>query len=146
MQKCWRLEAKPVDQKSKNWKRENLTVDNRPSSWPAPRGKNRIGTHALRSSVVQFDAFLLDKHLFLVRDTGHWWSRTEGFPRHMTPQCWENTAIAWTQSFSTIADRHEKLYGRSRLYSQRPIYVNGIGCVLSLFSSLSKDISLTNSV
>ena len=47
--------------------------------------------------------------------------------------------------FFHIADRHEKLYGRSRLYTSAQGR-HKTGGVLSLFSSLSFDISMKNSV
>ena len=47
--------------------------------------------------------------------------------------------------FFDTADRHEKLYGRSRLYASAQGR-HETGGVLSLFSSLSFDISIKNSV
>ena len=49
------------------------------------------------------------------------------------------------QPFFDIADRHDKLYGRSRLYASAQGR-HKTGGVLSLFSSLSFDISMKNSV
>ena len=85
-------------------------------------------------------SFLLLKLLFLVRNW-HCWSR-KAFPRQMTPQSREKTAK--TAVFAT-ADRHEKLYGRLRLYASAQRR-NETGGVLSLFSSLSFDISIKNSL
>ena len=47
--------------------------------------------------------------------------------------------------FFDTADRHEKLYGRSGLYASAQGR-HETGGVLSLFSSLSFDISIKNSV
>ena len=111
----------------------------RPCSRPAPRGKiESVRTHS--EVIEQFDSFLLLKLLFLVRNW-HCWSR-KAFPRQMTHQSWEKTAKtavfrhrwqAWkvVQSIAAVCSaqgRHET------------------GGVLSLFSRLSFDISIKNSV
>ena len=51
----------------------------------------------------------------------------------------------WKQHFFDTADRHEKLYGRSRLYASAQGR-HETGGALLLFSSLSFDISIKNSV
>ena len=111
----------------------------RPCSRPAPPGQNRIGTHTLRShhSLIRFrcsnSCFLFEtdiaghERLFLVK----WHPKAKKKLRK--------------RRFFDTADRHEKLYGRSRLYAS----VQGrheTGGVLSLFSRLSFDISIINSV
>ena len=70
---------------------ENEKIDwlHRPCSRPAPRGQNRIGTHALKSHRTVWFVFAAQT-LVLVRNR-HCWSR-KAFPRQMTPQSWEKTA------------------------------------------------------
>ena len=111
----------------------------RPCSRPAPWGKiESVRTHS--KVIEQFDSFSLLKLLFLVRNW-HCWSR-KAFPRQMTPQSREKTA-------KTAVFRHRwqawKLYGRSRLYASAQGRHETDG-VLSLFSRLSFDISIKNSV
>ena len=108
-------------------------------SRPAPRGKiESVRTHS--EIIEQFDSFSLLKLLFLVKKW-HCWSR-KAFPRQMTPQSREKTAKT---TFFDTADRHEKLYGRSRLYASAQGR-HETGGVLSLFSKLSFDFSIKNSV
>ena len=131
------LEAKPFDQNAENWKRENLDCLHRPCSRPVPRGKiESVRTHS--EVIEQFDSFSLLKLLFLVRNW-HRWSR-KVFHRQMTPQSREKLQ---NRPFFDIVDSHEKLYGRSWLYASDQ---RRHGTVLSLFSSLSFDISMKNSV
>ena len=133
------LEAKPFDQYAENRKRENRlfisTVLEAGTS-----GQNRIGTHALRShpnSLILFrcsnSCFLLEtdiaghERLFLAK----WHPKAEKKLRK--------------RRFFDTADRHEKLYGRSRLYASAQGR-HETGGVLSLFSRFSFDISIKNSV
>ena len=105
----------------------------------APRGKiESIRTHS--EVIEQFDSFSMLKLLFLVR-SWHCWSR-KAFPRQMIPQSREKLR---KRSFFDTADRHEKLCGRSRLYASAQGR-HETGGVLSLFSRLSFDISIQNSV
>ena len=114
---------------------EKIECFHRPCSRPAPRGKIKsVRTHS--EVIEQFDSFSLLKLLFLVRNW-HCWSR-KAFPRQMTPQSREKTA---KRRFFDIADRHEKLYGQSRLYASAQGR-HETGGVYSLFSSLSFDISI----
>ena len=111
----------------------------RPCSRPAPRGKiESVRTHS--EVIEQSDSFSLLKLLFLV---GNWhcWSR-KAFTREMRSQSREKLRKRW---FFDIADRHEKLYGRSRLYASAQGR-HETGGVLSLFSTLSFDISIKYSV
>ena len=113
----------------------------RPCSRPAPRGKiESVRTHS--EVIEQFDSISLLKLLFLVRNW-HYSSR-KAFPRQMAPQSREKKKLRKRRFFDT-ADRHEKLYGRSRLYASAQGR-HETGGVLSLFSSLSFDISIKNSV
>ena len=101
------LEAKPFDQ--------NAEIDclHRPCSRPAPRGKiESVRTHS--EVTERFDSFSLLKLLFLVRNW-YCWSR-RAFPRQMTLQSREKKLQK--RQFLDTADRHEKLYGRSRLYAR----------------------------
>ena len=102
---------------------------------PAPRGKlESVHTHS--EVIERFDSFSLLKLLFLVRNW-HCWS-PKAFPRQMTPQSREKLR---RRPFFDTAERHEKFYGRSRLYASAQGR-HEIGDVLSLFSSLSFDISM----
>ena len=68
----------------------------------------------------------------------------KAFPHQMTPQSREKKLRK--RPFFDTADRHEKLYARSRLYASAQGR-HETGGVLSLFSSLSFfDISIQNSV
>ena len=133
------LEAKPFDQIAENWKRENKLFTSTVLEAGAS-GQNRIGTHALRSHRT-VNSFSLLKLLFLIRNW-HCWSR-KAFPRQMTPKAVKNKLRK--RRFFDTADRREKVYGRSRLYA-RAQGRHETGCVLSLFSSLSFDISIKNSL
>ena len=132
------LEAKPFDQNSEIWKRENRLFISTVLEAGAS-GQNRIGTHALRSHRTVWFVSLL-KLLFLVRNW-HCWSR-KAFPRQMTPKAEKKLR---KRPFFDTADRHERLYGRSRLYASAQGRHETSG-VLSLFSRLSLDFSIKNSV
>ena len=111
----------------------------RPCSRPAPRGKvESVRTHS--EVIEQFDSFSLLKLFFRVRNW-HGWFR-KAFARQMTPKAEKKL---WKRRFFDTADGHEKLYGRSRLYASAQGR-HETGGVLSLFSSLSFDISIKNSV
>ena len=102
------LEAKPFDQNVENWKREHRLF----TSTVVEAGK--IESERTHSEVIeQFDSFSLLKLLFLVRNW-HCWSR-KAFPRQMTPKADKKLR---KRPFFDSADRHEKLYGRSRLYAR----------------------------
>ena len=119
---------------------EKIDCLHRPCSRPAPRGKIKsVRTHSEVSK--QFDSFSLLKLLFLVRNW-HCWSR-KAFTGQMTPQIREKKLRK--RPFFDSADLHEKLYGRSRLYASAQGR-HETGGVLSLFSSLSFDISIKNSM
>ena len=90
---------------------EKIDCLHRPCSRPAPRGKIKsVRTHS--EVIEQVGSFSLLKLLFLVRNW-HCWLR-KACTRQMTPQIREETAK--TAVFDS-ADRHEKLYGWSRLYA-----------------------------
>ena len=91
-----------------------------------------VTTHS--EVIEEFDSFPLLDLLFLVRNL-HCWSRTV-IPRQMTPR--------EKRPFFHIADRHEELYGRSRLYASAQGR-RETGGALSHFSSLSFDISMKSS-
>ena len=110
-----------------------------PCSRPAPRGKiESVRTHS--EVIEQFDSFSLLKLLFLVRNW-HCWS-PKAFPRQITTKAEEKLR---RRPFFDIPDRHDKLYGRSGLYPSAQGR-HETGGVLSLFSSLSFDISMKISV
>ena len=133
------LEAKPFNQKMPKIESEKIDCFNRPCSRPAHRGKiESVRTHS--EVIEQFDSFSLLKLLFLVRNR-HCWSR-KAFPRLMTPQSRKKMR---RRPFFNSADRHEELYGRSRLYASAQGRHETAG-VLSLFLSLSFDIWIKNSV
>ena len=78
---------------------------------PAPRGKiESVRTHS--KVIEQFDSFSLLKLLFLVRNW-HCWSR-KAFLAKWHPKAEKKL---WKRRFFDTADRHERLYGRSRLYA-----------------------------
>ena len=123
------LEAKPFDQNAENWKRENLLFTSTVLKAGTSAKSNRYArTQKSSNSLIRFrcsnSCFLLEtgiaghERLFLVE----WHPKAEKELRR------------WP--FFDFADRHEKLYGRSRLYS-RPQGRHETGGVLSLFSSLS---------
>ena len=133
------LEAKPFDQNAQNWKRENRLFTSTVLEAGAS-GQNRIGTRALRSHRTVWFVFAAQtlvscyKLALLVK---------KGFSSpNDTPKPRKNTG---KRRFFDSADRHEKLYGRSRLYASTQRRHETVG-VLSLFSSLSFDISIKNSV
>ena len=102
--------------------------------------QNRIGTHALRSHRT-FWSFSQLKLLFLVTKSQCWsW---KAFSRQMTHQGKEKTAKTAVFWIGLIGMK--VLYSRSRLYASAQGR-HETGGVLSLFSSLSFDISLKNSV
>ena len=105
-----------------------------------PCSRQRLGAQSNRyartqKSSKEFDSFSLLKLLFLVRNW-HCSSR-KAFPR-------QSREKQWKRPFFDTADRHEKLYGRSRLYASAQ-WRHETGGILSLFSSLSFDISIKNS-
>ena len=115
----------------------------RPCSRPAPRGKiESVRTHS--EVIEQFDSFSLLKLLFLVRKYKK--SDIAG-PERLFLAKWHPKAEKKLRKrrFFDTADRHKKLYGRSRLYSSAQGR-HETGGVLSLFSRLSFDISIKNSV
>ena len=133
------LEAKPFDQNAENWKRENrLFTSTVLEAGAAGAKSNRYArTQKSSNSLIRFrcsnTCFLLEtgiaghEKLFLAK----WHPKAE--------------KKLLKRRFFDTADRHEKLYGRSRLY----VSAQGrheTGGVLSLFSSLSFDISIKNSV
>ena len=133
------LEAKPFDQNAENWKRENLLFISTVLEAGAS-GQNRIGTHALRSHRTVWFVFAAQTLVFLLET---------GITRHerLFLAKWHPKAEKKLRKrrFFDTADRHEKLYGRSRLYASAQGRHETVG-VLSLFSSLSFDISIKNSV
>ena len=133
------LEAKPFDQSAENWKRENRLFTSTVLEAGAS-GQNRIGTHALRSHRTVWFGFRCSNSCFLLETdiAGHerlflakWHPKAEKKLRK--------------RRFFDTADRHEKLYGRSRLYASAQGR-HETGGFLSLFSRLSFDISIKNSV
>ena len=91
---------------------EKIDCLHRTFSQLAPRGKiESVRTHS--EVIEQFDSFSLLKLLFLVRNW-HCWSR-KAFTRQMTPKA--EKKILRRQPLFNIAERHEKLYGWSRLYA-----------------------------
>ena len=133
------LEAKPFDQNAENWKARKSTVyiDR---ARGRRLGKNRIGTHALRSHRTVWFFFRRLNSCFLLETNiaGH----QRLFLAKWHPKAEEKLR---RQPFFDIADRHDKLYGRSRLYASAQGR-HETGSVLSLFSSLSFAISMKNSV
>ena len=128
------LEAVSRSTKMPKIESEKIDCLHRPCSRSAPRGK--IESVRMHSEVIeQFDSFSLLKLLFLVRNW-HCCSR-KALTRQMTPKAEKLRK----QRFFDTADRHEKLYGRSRLYANAQGR-HETGGALSLFSSLSFDISI----
>ena len=133
------LEAKPFDQNAENWKRENrLFIPTILEAGASGAKSNRYArTQKSSNSLIRFrcsnSCFLLEsdiaghKRLFLAK----WHPKAEKKLRK--------------RQFFDTADRHEKLYGRSRLYASAQGR-HETGGVLSLFSRLSFDISIKNSV
>ena len=133
------LEAKPFDQNAENWKRENRLFTSTVLEAGAS-GQNRIGTHTLRSHRRVWFFFAAQNSCFLLETNiaGH----ERLFLAKWHPKAEEKLR---RRPFFDIADRHVKLYGRSRLYASAQGR-HETGGVLSLFSSLSFDISMKNSV
>ena len=133
------LEAKPFDQNAENWKRENrLFISTVLEAGASGQKSNRYArTQKLSNSLIRFrcsnSCFLLEtdiaghERLFLAK----WHPKAENKLRK--------------RRFFDTADRHEKLYGRLRLYASAQRR-HETGDVLSLFSRLSFDISINNSV
>ena len=132
------LEAKPFDQNAENWKRENRLFTSTVLEAGSGAKSNRYArTQKSSNSLIRFrcsnSCFLLEtgiaghEKLFLAK----WHPKAE-------------KKLPKQRCFDT-ADRHEKLYGRSRLYASAQGR-HETGGVFSLFSSLSFDISLKNSV
>ena len=132
------LEAKPFDQNVENWKRENRLFTSTVLEAGAS-GQNRIGTHALRSHRRSLIRFCCSNSRFLLET---------GIADHerLSLAKWHPKAEKKLRKrpFFDTADRHEKLYGRSRLYASAQ-WRHGTGGILSLFSSLFFDISIKNS-
>ena len=97
------------------------------------------GTHALRSHRRSLIRFRSSNSCFLL-ETG-----IAGHER-LSLAKWHPKAEKkqWKRPFFDTADRHEKLYGRWRLYASAQ-WRHETGGILSLFSSLSFDISIKNS-
>ena len=119
------LEAKPFDQNIENWKRENRLFISTVLVAGDPGQIESVRTHT--EVIEHFDSFSLLKLLFLVKNW-HCWSR-KAFPRQMTPRAEKKQR---RRPFFDIADRHEELYSRSRLYASAQGR-HETGCVLSLF-------------
>ena len=134
------LDATPFDPNAENRKRENGQFTSTVLKAGAS-GKNRIGTHATQkssNSLIRFrcsnSCFLFVKLALLV---------TKGFSSpNNTPKLRKNLR---RRPFFDIPDRHENLYDRLRLYTSAQERQE-TGGVLLLFSSLSFDISMKNSV
>ena len=130
-----------VSRSTKMSKIESEKIDclHRPCSRPAPRGQNRIGTHALRNHRRSLIRFRCSNSCFLL-ETG-----IAGHER-LSLAKWHPKAEKKLRKrpFFDTADRHEKLYGRLRLYASAK-WRHETGGILSLFSSLSFDISIKNS-
>ena len=131
------LEAKPFDQNVEN-KRENQLFTSTVLEAGA-KGQNRIGTHALRSHRRSLIRFRCSNSCFLL-ETG-----IAGHER-LSLAKWHPKAEKKLRKrpFFDTADKHEKLYGRSRLYASAQ-WRHETGGILSHFSSLSFDISIKNS-
>ena len=130
------LEAKPFDQNTENWKRENRLFTSTVLE-AGTSGQNRIGTHALRSHRTVWFAFAAQtRSCFLFETCIAGQERL--FLAKWHPKAKKKTA---KRRFFDTADMHEKLYGRSRLYASAQGR-HETGGALSLFSSLSFDISM----
>ena len=118
---------------------EKIDCLHRPCSRPAPRGKiESVRTHS--EVIEQLIRFRCSNSCFLLETgiAGHeklFLAKWHPKPRKKLLK----------RRFFDTAGRHEKLYGRSRLYASAQGR-HETGSVLSLFSSLSFDISLKNSV
>ena len=133
------LEAKPFDQNAENRKRENQLFTSTVLEAGAS-GQNQIGTHTLRSHRTVWFVFAAQA-LFFLLETG-----IAGQERLLLAK-WhpKSEKKRRKRPFFDSADRHEKLYGQSRLYASAQGR-HETGGVLSLFSSLSFDISIKNSI
>ena len=135
------LEAKPfeLDQNAENWKRENWLFISTVLEAGAS-GQNRIGTHALRSHPNSLICFRCSNSCFFLETdiAGH----ERLFLAKWHPKAKKKLR---KRRFFDTTDRHEKLYGRSRLYASAQGR-HETGGVLSLFSRFSFDISIKNSV
>ena len=102
-------------------------------------GQNRFGTHALRSHRRSLIRFRCSNSCFLL-ETGI------AVHERLSLAKWHPEAEKKLRKrpFFDTANRHEKLYGRSRLYASAQ-WRHETGGILSLFSSLSFDISIKNS-
>ena len=120
-------------------KSEKIDCLHRPCLRSAPRGKIKsVRTHSEVSE--QFDSFSLLKLLFLVRNW-HCWSR-KAFTRQMTPQIGEKTVKTAVFRQRWQAWKVVRSIAAARQRPRTPL----TGGVLSLFSSLSFDISIKNSM
>ena len=135
------LEAKPLDEKAKSWKRENRLFTSTVLVDDAPR-QNPIGTHALRSHRTVW-LFSLLKLFFLFRNC-HCWS-LKPFTRQMRPQTVEPREITTKTAVFQHRWQAWKVVRSIAAVRQRP-KTPRTGGVLSLFSCLSFDISMKNSV
>ena len=133
------LDAKPFDQNAENWKRENRLFTSTVLEAGALGAKSNRYARTQKSSNSLIRFHCSNSRFFLETGiAGHerlllakWHPKSEKKPRK--------------RPFFDSADRHEKLYGRSRLYASAQGRHETAG-VLSLFSSLSFDISIQNSV
>ena len=104
------LEDKPLEQNTENWKRENWLFTSTVLGAGASGQNRMVRTHS--EVIEQFDSFSLLKLLFLVRNW-HCWSR-KAFLAKWHPEAEKKLR---RRPFFDSTDRHEKLYGRSRLYA-----------------------------
>ena len=133
------LEAKPFDQNAENWKRENrlFTSTVLEASASGEKSNRYARTQKLSNGLIRFrcsnSCFLLEAGI-----AGH---------ERLLLAKWHPKAKKKLRRrrFFDTADRHEKLYGRSRLYTSAQGR-HETGGVLSLFSSLTFDISIKNSM
>ena len=133
------LEAKPFDQNAENWKRENRLFTSTVLEAGASGAKSNRYACTQKSS-NSFIRFRLSNSCFLLETgiAGH----EKLFLAKWHPKA-EKKLLK--RRFFDTTDMHEKLYGRSRLYASAQGR-HETGGVLSLFSSLSFDISIKNSV
>ena len=126
--------------KCRNWKRENRLFTPTVLEAGASGAKSNRYARTQKSSNGSIRFRCSNSFFFFIRNW-HCWPQ-KAFPRQMIPQSWEKLL---KRRFFDTADRHEKLYGRSRLYASAQGR-HETGGILSLFSSLSFDISIKNSV
>ena len=133
------LEAKPFDQNAENWKRENRLFTSTVLEAGASGAKSNRYARTQKSS-NRLIRFHCSNSCFLLK-TG-----IAGHERLLLSK-WQPKSEKKLRKrpFFDSADRHEKLYGRSRLYASAQGR-HETGGVLSLFSSLSFDISIKNSM